>query len=817
MLPRRAYLLALALPALLASVASAGQPPLRPGKVTVYHYDSELDGTRQPFSVWLPRDYTPAKKFPLWVQLHGLGGSHRIGGARRENEDGIVVSPDGRGATDYKLWGEDDVVRVVHECKKLFSVDADRVYLYGFSMGGSGSWQVGVHYPDLFAALGPVCGNADHRVWERLWDWGEKNPTWMSPRKRWMEATESAAFFAENLLNLPAYACHGTKDNVVPVGHARSMVEEIERYGGTVLYDENPDAGHGIPGDMVAEMLRWMKEKRRNPWPHRVVFKTAWRRHRGAYWVRVHRFLRAFEFARIEAEVEKPNRIRVQASNVGEFSLHLVPPLIAAGRPVEVVVNGHVQHAGGVPKDGWLRLRKHGEAWRPSAPPKSLHKTPTLEGPVYHAFMSGFIIVHGTGGDDTMKRVSLEEARVLADRWNRWARGKCRVKPDRDVTPEDIRTANLILVGDVANNSLIRRVMGQLPIRIEGNTVHFGSRQWQGDDLGLKLVYPNPLNPQRYVALFTGTTWRGVYQVVGRFGNWFDWGILDGWHWQDFAIFDDHTYSPETFLAVGYFDDDWKLSPDWYVLGDEALRTARPTRRTPSLLKPPADAGQIYLSDLRPAHARIEKGAVQRDRSFSAHPITLGGRTFERGLGVHTNCDLAYDLAGQFGTFEAVVGTDLEGAEAVSDARDRAESFEFMVIGDGRMLFKTGRMRWNSPPRHIYVPIQGVRRLELKVQRRSGPRWLSGPIDWAIARVGEPVHNRVAVTPHPRSPERLVDTVALDGEWKVASFAIGEGLARQAHHAAATAFDAALPIAVPGSIYSALPNPHDLDARRQAA
>ena len=775
------------------------------GKVATWYYRCELDDTDQPYSLWVPRDYDAGKKWPLAIQLHGLGGSHRIGGPPKELEDWVLASPDGRGNTDYKLWGELDVVRVVEEVKRNLSIDPDRVVLYGFSMGGSGAWQVGVHYPDLFAALGPVCGNADHRVWERLWGWGEKHPTWMSPKKAWVEATESPAFFAENLINLPSWPIHGDKDNVVPCDHSRSMAAELAKAGAPCFYAEVPGAGHGLPGERVAEMLRWLREQRRDPWPRRVVFKTAWRRHPGAYWVRIHRFERPFAFARIEAEALDKSTVRVKTENVEELSLNLAAPLFEAGRAIRVSVDGSEQYRGKAPDGGWLRLRKQGRRWLPSKPPDGLHKTPQLEGPVQHAFMSSFLIVFGASGDDERaKRVAADEAKLLADHWNRWARGKCRIKPDHEVTEDDIARCNLILVGDPATNSLIPRVMPGLPIRIEGNTIAFGEKRFEGEDLGLKLVYPNPLNPQRYVALFTGTTWRGVFEIVGRFGNWFDWGILDGFHWADFEVFDDLTWGPETARAIGYFDNDWRLNPDWHVTGDEKLRHARPPRRTPQYRAPPEGIGEMYLSDLEPAFTRPEKGCVGRDRSFNAFPITLGGRTYERGLGIHPNCEIGFNLGGQFSVFEAVVGADLEGEESVSEARDKAESFEFLVVGDGRTLYQTGRMKWNSEPRHIYVPIPGVRTLELKMQRRSGPRWLSGPASWAIARVGEPLHNRVAlwvppstsslrvepgVKPdeHPQAKPleggTLVGTVPLDGAWALSGLPVGEGLPREAHRA----------------------------------
>ena len=789
---------------LLASHALPA-PPLERGKVSVCYYHCDLDDTDQPYSLWLPKDYAPEKKWPLVIQLHGLGGGHHIGGVAREIEDCVVAAPDGRGNTDYKLWGELDVMRVVDEVKKHYSIDPDRVYLFGISMGGSGSWQLGVHFPDTFAALGPVCGNADHRVWEKLWNWGEVHPTWMSPKKAWVEATESPAFFAENLIHLPSWPIHGDKDNVVPCDHSRSMAAELKKAGAECHFVEVPGAGHGVPGEKVAEMLKWLKEQRRDLSPKRVVFKTAWRRHPGAYWVRVHRFLRPFAFARIEAEATDKTAIQVKTENLEEFSLHLVAPLVEAGKSVRVTVNGRQDYAGPVAPDGWLRLRLQGGKWQPSEEPKTLHKTPELEGPVQHAFMTPFVIVFGTqGNDERAKRVSSDEARILADRWNRWSRGRCRMKADRDVTPEDIKAYNLVLVGDPAVNSLIPRVMAGLPIRIEGEELVLADRRLKGSDLGLKLVYPNPLNPKRYVALFSGTTWRGVFQIVGRFGNWFDWGILDGWHWSDFAVFDDHTYSPETFLAIGYFDNDWKLNPDWTVRGDEKMRLARPPRKTPSLDAPPEGVGEFYLSDLQPAYANIEKGAVGRDRSFSAFPLTLGTRTYARGLGIHPNCDIGFDLGGRFPTFEAVVGSDLEDEKTVSEARDKAESFEFLVVGDGRTLYSTGRMRWDSEPRHIYVPIAGVRRLDLKMQRRSGPRWLSGPADWAIARVGEPLHNSVAVRAAVEGPKPLVEARPLDGPWKLASFPVGEGIDAQAQRGSPEALKDAIPAAVPGSVYAAL-------------
>ncbi|HID07699.1 MAG TPA: hypothetical protein EYP10_11210, partial [Armatimonadetes bacterium] len=402
---------------------------------------SDMDDTLQPYSVYIPPIYynVLARKpvslpnelqavlaqdaelkaaldtnsfskngFPLVVRLHGLGGTHHLGAPSKSDVLWAVINlaPYGRGPTDYKAWGEVDVICAIREVLRDYFVDADRVYLTGTSMGGTGSWQIGTHYPDMFAAIAPVCGNADHRVWEREWNWGQSERTFLTELRNFLENCESPVFFAENLMHVPVYCVHGDADRVVPVGHSRSMVSRLRELGYAVIYDEQKGVGHGgFESGTFSRLHQWLLKQRRNRYPKRVVYKTGWLRYKGAYWVEINRFERYLQFAQIDAEIVAPNAITVRTDNVAHFTLRLNDHLIDTQQLVTVCIDNSFVYRGAVNSDGTLSFAKRklsngAYEWVLEAPPQGLVKSATLEGPIEVAFYSRFIIAYGTVGND---------------------------------------------------------------------------------------------------------------------------------------------------------------------------------------------------------------------------------------------------------------------------------------------------------------------------------------------------------------------------------------------------------------------------------
>lgn len=758
-----------------------------------------------------PASSSPAP-WPLLVTLHGYGGYCHPAASY---SGFVVVSAQGRGNGDYKLWCEVDVMKVIEEVTRDYRIDPHRIYLYGVSMGGTGSWSVGTHFPDRFAALGPVAGNADHHVWEREWGWTPKrrshNLSYAAAPKEsplrdlreYIESREDAVTFAENLRHVPVYCVHGDQDAIVPVGHARSMIKRLKELGYTYVYDEQAGIGHGgFVGDALGKLRRWLKRQVRPEYPPHVTFKTAYLRYKGAYWVEVLRFDHWLDYALIDAQVGENNTVRVTTSNLARYALQLNEHLVDVTQPVRIETDGQLSYEGPLPEDGRLVLERQEGKWK-LAPPRQIppgrEKNAQLEGPIEHAFMSRFLLVYGTAGaDQREKETNRRMAEEFAEKWKRWSGGaRARLKADTEVTEQDIRESNLILYGGPKSNRLTARINDALPIRFTDEAILLGEREFRGEDVGLKMCYPNPLNPERYVVIFAGLTWKGTWGINSRFGNWFDWGIFDDRNWFDFGIFDSRTQSPETWLAVGFFDQDWQLNPRYIFYGDPQMRAEVVPRKVPekTVIEP---AEVVYLSDFVPKRIVQEKGTVGFDQSFGGYPITLGQRQFAKGLGVHPQAEVVYDLGGKFRTFEAYVGIDLEGAEKVSRAREDAEKVEFQVYGDGKLLASTGIMRWNSAPRHIYLSVEGVKELKLVAARRDGRKWLFGHASWGLARL-EGLHRPQVMPPYQGGYEEL----SLEGTWLLEPLELGQG-AEGAVYEPSPYVPRDLPALVPGTVQAAL-------------
>jgi pimeloyl-ACP methyl ester carboxylesterase len=270
-----------------ADQVAGGADPYRTATgMLVKAYRSEWDGTLQPYALYVPPDYRPEKKggWPLIVALHGAFSDHRHNLRRvfgLDNRPGetdeeasrnelplpqvpaVVVSPLGRGQLmGWDGLGGEDAMRVVADVRRAYAIDDQRITLTGLSMGGGGTWQIGLRHPELFAALAPVCAVSD---FGRM----------VAPADAFLYDAEllvrlSPAAVAENARRMPVLMFHGAKDPTVPVGDSRQMAEKFRALGllgKNVQYTEYPDVGHEawIRAYQGAELLRKLAGFRRDP------------------------------------------------------------------------------------------------------------------------------------------------------------------------------------------------------------------------------------------------------------------------------------------------------------------------------------------------------------------------------------------------------------------------------------------------------------------------------------------------------------------------------------------------------------------------
>ena len=124
----------------------------------------------------------------------------------------IVVSPQCL-AGDWWTEKNEVLINLLDDIVARYDVDTERIYLTGLSMGGYGTWALAYEYPKRFAAIVPICGGG----------------------KR---------FMAHKLKDIPIWAFHGAKDNVVPLKESEEMVNAVKKQGGDAKLTVYPNAHH---------------------------------------------------------------------------------------------------------------------------------------------------------------------------------------------------------------------------------------------------------------------------------------------------------------------------------------------------------------------------------------------------------------------------------------------------------------------------------------------------------------------------------------------------------------------------------------------
>ncbi len=232
------------------------------------------DGHRYRYQIYVPADYTPKTAWPVIVSLHGNGrqgtdGIRQTGTdfAIRIRENGgpfpaLVVFPQAQPGTRW-FYPEMEAL-IVAELRQTisdFRVDTTRLYLQGYSMGGTGSLRLALHRPNTFAALVVVAGRV------------EDGPNYTAAEieidrraNPFLAAPDPFAALAAKLKHLPIWLFHGDADTTVDVAQSRQLVAALERAGAQVRYTEYAGVDHlGVTSKAFADsaLFKWLFAKHR--------------------------------------------------------------------------------------------------------------------------------------------------------------------------------------------------------------------------------------------------------------------------------------------------------------------------------------------------------------------------------------------------------------------------------------------------------------------------------------------------------------------------------------------------------------------------
>lgn len=199
-----------------------------------------------PFWINLPKDYAVKKDtvFPFILYLHGksvqgtdlhrvrtYGVAYTVDKGNVDLSKFIVVAPQ-----TNRGWSPDAIKKMVDTLQKYYRIDSTRRYLTGMSMGGYGCWMTAGKYPNLFAAIAPVCGGGDIRDIERL-------------------------------KNVPTWVFHGDKDVLVGIQSSTMMIDELRKHNANIRFTMYKNEGHAAMVRVYddASLYDWFLQHKKSP------------------------------------------------------------------------------------------------------------------------------------------------------------------------------------------------------------------------------------------------------------------------------------------------------------------------------------------------------------------------------------------------------------------------------------------------------------------------------------------------------------------------------------------------------------------------
>ena len=350
-------------PSLVSKLVQQMDPPLKtemasqteiPGmyKLSVAGLTGQADVN---YFVQLPPEYDPCRSYPALVTLHSAGTTpelqidwwagnyspekkQRLGQATRHGY--IVIAPQWTKAYqakyEYSAREHAAVLFALRNACKRFSIDTDRVYLSGHSIGGDAAWDMGLAHPDLWAGVLPIAATADKYV-SRYW---------------------------RNAHHVPFYFVMGELDGNKLALNSRDMDRYLTHTGFDTMVVEYLGRGHEHFQDEIHHLFRWAELHERNFSPTEFNYESMRSWDNFCWWMELDNFpprSMVPPFAWPGKGGSRPvvtngktltnNQLRIK-TGAGRCTVWLSPDNIDFSRKLTIVVNGrkHLNPEDAVPR-----------------------------------------------------------------------------------------------------------------------------------------------------------------------------------------------------------------------------------------------------------------------------------------------------------------------------------------------------------------------------------------------------------------------------------------------------------------------------------
>lgn len=428
------------------------------------------------------------------------------------DQGAILAAPMQFGNGGTQPPGEQDLLGVIDALSQAYPVDAQRVALTGYSLGGTISFAAPLHFPDRFAASAPLCG------YPNLLDYQSVSRVPHLPFEEALLEKEYIVRYAENGLHVPLRIVHGGQDGP---GRSKVVADRYKALGQSAIFDIQEDLDHNV-WDYAYEdskMVPWLTGRSAPTAPARVRFSTGKYRYDRAYWLRLVKLVDAGKKERAEVDARwdaKAKSFAIDTKQVAALELDLARLGVAEGERVTVTIDGDSLEAAAIPKlllsrraDGHFEVTKELPAGG---------KEHGSSGPIDDVLHGPLTIVVGTrgAGDREANRLLAEQLSTLGGS----ADVRYPVIEDREASDAQLAGRHLVLVGSPRSNALTERLAPMLPVKFHERGLELRGERFESDDVGVALIFPGPeaiegdgltkRSRTRYVVLYAGVTPRAT-------------------------------------------------------------------------------------------------------------------------------------------------------------------------------------------------------------------------------------------------------------------------------------------------------------------
>lgn len=512
-------------------------------------YLSKIDSGAQYYILHVPEGYAKDKPIPLVIEMPKLMKwfpspveTNRFANidlieyfsdmANKYNM--IVAEPGGRTVDkpNYNNIDETDLWETINDIKKQYHIDTNRIFLRGACRASYDALKIAVRHPGKFAAIATVAPEIIPKSAE-------------ANKNIWLHHNDPFNFLA-NIKDMPFYNIHSVLDTHMHVSNSERLNKLAKQTGLKRFKYRKPSNEFETyySDEYMNDIFSFFSGSKGIRQPGSLHFSTDLLKYNQSHWVKLNK-ITAGKTAVIDADI-KNNTLSVKRSNILSYTIDLTKLPYNKTETLTIYDNGKRVFQGSctAPK---LRVSVKSSN-------VGLHKNAVVEGPFASVFGKPFTVVRSTeGSEEDLFQINELVQKLNAD-WEHRYYTKFKVKTDKEITAKDLTTSNLLFIGLADQNSYLNKIKKHLPLSIGKDHISIGRQSMRGKNLGFYMIYPNPFNTRKCVAIvgFNNSdsfNLRSERRPTDVFNDISDYG------WYDYKIWDN--LLPEK-ATSGYFNAEWK-------------------------------------------------------------------------------------------------------------------------------------------------------------------------------------------------------------------------------------------------------------------